>query len=101
MTARQNRHGFISLDPMIFVVWFGLAAAMLVPLAPMARTLADAEGMGLGAAFWIEAKNHWIRAGLGGFFSLLCVGSMVLGILGPLVDTVRGGPADSGDAPGA
>lgn len=77
--SKLSRRGSIPIEPLIFVAWLAIAAAFIVPLIPWARELVAVEGLGFGAAFWFEVKEHWVRATLGGVFLLLAVWSVVTG----------------------
>ena len=77
--SKLSRRGSIPIEPLIFVAWLALAAAFIIPLIPWTRELVEVEGMGFGAAFWVEAKKHWIRSAVGGVFLLLAVWSMATG----------------------
>ena len=77
--SKLSRRGSIPIEPLIFVAWLAIAAALIVPLIPWARELVAIEGMGFGAAFWVEVKRHWVRSALGGVFLLLAVWSVVSG----------------------
>ena len=77
--SKLSRRGSIPLGPLMFVAGLAIAAAFIVPLIPWARELVEVEGMGLGAACWVEVKEHWVRSALGGIFLLLAAWSVVTG----------------------
>jgi hypothetical protein len=76
-----NRAGFVRLEPLIYVVWIGIAAAMLVPMLTEARALAGAEGLALGAAYWATLKTHWIQSTIGVVALLIPLGMVLLDAL--------------------
>ena len=77
--SKLSRRGSIPVGPLVFVLLLAIAAALVVPMVPWARELAEIQSMGVGAAFWVEVKKHWIRSSLGVVFLLVAVGSVVTG----------------------
>jgi len=77
--SKLSRRGFVPMESLIFVAGLAIAAACIIPMIPWARELVAVEGMGFGAAFWVEVKRHWLRSALGGVFLLLAVWSVATG----------------------